>query len=101
MKDKLEQDFWIYWGITLKDTPKYRAGVKVLTFIRSILKELREKVLKMKENNKIVKKEFILIIKEIKSIIHKARYNVFNAVNTEMLKAYYEIGMLCCMINAT
>jgi len=55
----------------------------------------------MKENNKIVKKEFILIIKEIKSIIHKARYNVFNAVNTEMLKAYYEIGMLCCMINAT
>ncbi len=38
------------------------------------------------------KKEFILIIKEIKSIIHKARYNAFNAVNTEMLKAYYEIG---------
>lgn len=46
----------------------------------------------MKNNNKIIKKEFSLIIKEIKLIINKARYNSFNAVNMEMLKAYYEIG---------
>lgn len=43
-------------------------------------------------NNKIVNYEFIAIIQEIKLIINKARYNVFNAVNTEMLKAYFEIG---------
>jgi predicted nuclease of restriction endonuclease-like (RecB) superfamily len=32
------------------------------------------------------------ILKEIKSIITKARYNAFTAVNTQMLKAYLEIG---------
>jgi len=32
------------------------------------------------------------IIKEIKGIIHKARYNAFKSLNTEMLKAYFEIG---------
>jgi len=31
-------------------------------------------------------------IQEIKQIIRKARYNAVYAVNTEMLKAYYEIG---------
>lgn len=35
---------------------------------------------------------FSSTLKEIKTIIHKARYNAFNAVNAEMLKAYYEIG---------
>ncbi len=43
-------------------------------------------------NDKIVNYEFTTIIREIKSIISKARYNAFNAVNTEMLKAYFEIG---------
>ncbi len=46
----------------------------------------------MKDNKKIVNSGLSTIIKEIKSIINKARYNAFNAVNTEMLKAYYEIG---------
>ena len=46
----------------------------------------------MNNNKKIVKHGFSTIIKEIKSIINKARYNAFNAINTEMLKAYYEIG---------
>jgi translation initiation factor 2 alpha subunit (eIF-2alpha) len=32
------------------------------------------------------------ILKEIKDIINKARYNAFKALNTEMLKAYFEIG---------
>lgn len=40
----------------------------------------------------IVKKGYSPILKEIKSIISKARYNSFTAVNTEMLKAYFEIG---------
>ncbi|HLC47184.1 MAG TPA: PDDEXK nuclease domain-containing protein [Candidatus Nanoarchaeia archaeon] len=44
-------------------------------------------------NNKInANSEFAAIVKEIRLIVSKARYNVFNAVNTEMLKAYYEIG---------
>lgn len=45
---------------------------------------------KLPEKLKIV--EFSSILQEIKSIIKKARYNSFTAVNTEMLKAYYEIG---------
>ncbi|MBI4980922.1 DUF1016 domain-containing protein [Candidatus Woesearchaeota archaeon] len=40
----------------------------------------------------IVKNEFITVVQEIKLIINKARYNAFTAVNTEMLKAYFEIG---------
>jgi len=32
------------------------------------------------------------ILKEIKDIINKSRYNAFKALNTEMLKAYFEIG---------
>lgn len=32
------------------------------------------------------------IFKEIKGIILKARFNAFTALNTEMLKAYFEIG---------
>ena len=39
-----------------------------------------------------VKSGFASILRDIKEIINKARYNAFNAVNTEMLKAYYEIG---------
>ncbi|HIG95476.1 TPA: DUF1016 domain-containing protein [Candidatus Woesearchaeota archaeon] len=35
---------------------------------------------------------FANIIRDIKTVIHKARYNVFSTINTEMLKAYYEIG---------
>ena len=46
----------------------------------------------MRGNKIIIKPEFAVIITEIKSIINKARYNAFNAVNAEMLKAYYEIG---------
>ena len=46
----------------------------------------------MKTNDILGKNEYTTIIKEIKSIISKARYNTFNAVNAEMLKAYYEIG---------
>ncbi len=34
----------------------------------------------------------LTIIHEIKSIINKARYNAFTAVNAEMLRAYFEIG---------
>ena len=40
----------------------------------------------------VVKSDYSLILKEIKSIISKARYNAFTAINTEMLKAYFEIG---------
>ena len=40
----------------------------------------------------IEKKKFSDLIKDVKSIISQARYNSFNAVNAEMLKAYYEIG---------
>ena len=36
--------------------------------------------------------DFIVLLKEIKGIINKARYASFTAVNTEMLKAYFEIG---------
>ena len=35
---------------------------------------------------------FAGLIKEIKRIVSRARYNAFTAVNTEMLKAYFEIG---------
>ena len=31
-------------------------------------------------------------IKEIKQIVSHARYATFTSVNTEMLRAYYEIG---------
>ena len=44
------------------------------------------------KNKDMGKSEFSIIVRDIKSIIRKARYNAFNAVNTEMLKAYYEIG---------
>lgn len=40
----------------------------------------------------IVKKDYSPLLKEIKGIISKARYNAFTVVNTEMLKAYFEIG---------
>lgn len=36
--------------------------------------------------------EYTTLIREIKSILSKARYTSFTAVNTEMLKAYFEIG---------
>ena len=36
--------------------------------------------------------DFFELLKEIKGIVHKARYAAFSAVNIEMLKAYYEIG---------
>ena len=45
----------------------------------------------MKSDN-IEKSGFSVMIRDIKSIIHKARYNAFNAVNAEMLRAYHEIG---------
>ncbi len=45
-----------------------------------------------KISEKNVKNDLPLIFKEIKSIIHKARYTVFTTVNTEMLKAYHNIG---------
>jgi predicted nuclease of restriction endonuclease-like (RecB) superfamily len=35
---------------------------------------------------------FPILISDLKKIISAARYKAFNAVNTEMLKAYYEIG---------
>lgn len=38
------------------------------------------------------KNKFSVLIKDIKSLIKKARYNAVYAVNAEMLKAYYEIG---------
>lgn len=40
----------------------------------------------------IVKSDYSSILREIKSIISKARYHAFTAINTEMLKAYFEIG---------
>jgi len=40
----------------------------------------------------LVKSDYSAILKEIKSIISKARYNAFTAINIEMLKAYFEIG---------
>jgi len=36
--------------------------------------------------------DYSSILKDIKNIIAKARYNAFTAINTEMLKAYFEIG---------
>ncbi len=36
--------------------------------------------------------DYSSILKDIKNIIAKARYNTFTAINTEMLKAYFEIG---------
>jgi len=51
---------------------------------------------KMRKQNKkqIVKKEknIAKLLKEIKGTISSARYNSVKAVNTEMLKAYFEIG---------
>ncbi len=37
---------------------------------------------------------YLDILKDIKNIIIKARYNAFTAVNTEMLKAYFEKFLL-------
>lgn len=39
-----------------------------------------------------VRNDYSHILKEIKSIIAKARYTAFTAINTEMLKAYFDIG---------
>jgi len=36
--------------------------------------------------------DFGRLISDIKSLISKARYNAFTAVNAEMLKAYFEVG---------
>src|SRR3989338_3799564 len=41
---------------------------------------------------KLVVSDYSSILKYIKSIIAKARYAVFTAINSEMLKAYFEIG---------
>ncbi len=41
---------------------------------------------------KIISGDFSSILNDIKNIIAKARYNAFTAINTEMLKAYFEIG---------
>lgn len=40
----------------------------------------------------MVQNEIITFVQQIKQIISKARYNAFTAINTEMLKAYFEIG---------
>ena len=36
--------------------------------------------------------DYSSILKDIKTIIAKARYAAFTAINSEMLKAYFEIG---------
>ena len=41
---------------------------------------------------KLVVSDYSSILKYIKAIIAKARYAVFTAINSEMLKAYFEIG---------
>jgi predicted nuclease of restriction endonuclease-like (RecB) superfamily len=38
------------------------------------------------------KNEFATLIHDIKSLVKRARYNAVYAVNTEMLKAYFDIG---------
>ena len=30
----MDNEFWLYWGESPKGTPKYRAGVKALSFAR-------------------------------------------------------------------
>ena len=40
----------------------------------------------------MISKNYVKLVSNIKRIIHKARYSSFYAVNTEMLKAYFEIG---------
>lgn len=40
----------------------------------------------------VIRNDYSLILKDIKNIIAKARYTAFTAINTEMLKAYFEIG---------
>lgn len=42
---------------------------------------------------KIMSGDYSSILRDIKNIIAKARYNAFTVINTEMLKAYFEIGM--------
>lgn len=44
------------------------------------------------DKKEVTRNDYSLILKEIKSIISKARYTAFTAINTEMLKAYFEIG---------
>jgi len=39
-----------------------------------------------------LKTEFGALLSEIRNILVKARQNAFAAVNTEMLRAYFEIG---------
>ena len=62
---------------------------------KELLEELKKlkKMAPRRDNGKklIVKSDYSSILKEIKSIISKARYNAFTAINTEMLKAYFEI----------
>ena len=41
---------------------------------------------------KIAENNFFILVQDIKKLIRNARYNALNAVNAEMLKAYYEIG---------
>ena len=41
---------------------------------------------------KLVVSDYSSILKDIKAIIAKARYAAFTAINSEMLKAYFEIG---------
>jgi hypothetical protein len=41
---------------------------------------------------KLIKTELLNLVLEIKQILYKAKHNTFYAINTEMLKAYFEIG---------
>src|SRR3989338_3129799 len=43
-------------------------------------------------DKKLVMGDYSSTLKEIKNIIKKARYAAFTAINSEMLKAYFEIG---------
>jgi len=51
---------------------------------RPIERFFREGVI---ENRDMGKSEFFIRVRDIKSIIRKARYDAFNAVNAEMLKS--------------
>jgi len=46
------------------------------------------------EAMKIAENSFFILVQDIKKLIRNARYNALNAVNSEMLKAYYEIGRM-------
>ena len=36
---KIDERFWLYWGLAPKETSKYRAGLKALDFIHSAVEE--------------------------------------------------------------